>query len=176
PTCASRRPRNLNRPSTARRATPATTGGSTTGSTITARTSRRAGRATRASAHAAGNPTTSDRRVDPMVTFSETTSAVHVPASASFDPACDQGARAASPATGTSTNATAGRANSTAHGARRDECATAIASGGAESEPVQHAHARTQHVPDELGGQRGVPAAVDDRDRIGGDHVQVARD
>src|SRR5204862_6349997 len=77
PTCASRRPRNLNRPSTARRATPATTGGSTTGSTITARTSRRAGRATRASAHAAGNPTTSDRRVDPMVTFSETTSAVH---------------------------------------------------------------------------------------------------
>jgi hypothetical protein len=104
------------RPSTRNSATPPTTGGSTSGTVTSARSTLRPRTCDRASTQASGTPRTSDSRVARVAETRDNRSACPTPGAASCSPTDDQGARTSRPTSGRTRNATP-RAAGTSSGA-----------------------------------------------------------
>src|SRR5438874_7361085 len=101
----SQAPSSPRRPKTSSSAIPPTTGGSTSGTVTSARTSRRPGKSTRARSHASGTPTSRHARVASVAVCSDSRSAVRMPGWASRPGRVLHGARTTRPASGSTRNA-----------------------------------------------------------------------
>src|SRR6266511_2821749 len=100
-------------PNASSSATPPTTGGSTMGSVVSARTRFRPGKATRASRNASGSPSSSDTATAPSEHTSDSRSAVRTSGLARSRGRLRQVVRPSSPASGTTRNATPNAAGTT---------------------------------------------------------------
>src|SRR6478609_5039434 len=104
------RPSKPCRPSTRKRATPPTTGGSTSGTVTRARSSERPRISDRASTHASGTPRSAETAVAEVAQISESRSASPTPGAVSAGTNRPQGARTSSPTSGSTRKATASTA------------------------------------------------------------------
>src|SRR5690606_16601097 len=106
-------PTSPRRPSTSSSATPPTTGGSTSGTVTSARTSRRPGNSTRASSQASGTPNSRQKAVATVADTSDSRSASSTCGSASRSSSVGQGARTSRPASGSTRKASPATAGTT---------------------------------------------------------------
>src|SRR4029077_822839 len=98
-------PSNPRRPKASSRATPPTTGGKTIGRTVTARSTARPGKVSRAKVHASGTPKTRAIAVADKDASSDRRSAVRTSAERSWSKVAPQGVRSTRPISGTTKNA-----------------------------------------------------------------------
>src|SRR6478672_1542675 len=172
------------RPSAVTRATPATTGGSTSGTATAARTMLRPGNSTRASSQARGVPrsrqaTTVAADATPVIRRASRTAGV-----ASSSRKLPHGVSSTSVTSGTTSSAAASApGTSSTRGARpsvrgaRSVMGASACRGAAETGVGEHLLAvRRGHQVDELLGQPGLLGLLEGRDRVGGRLVLRLRD
>src|SRR5437870_7718897 len=171
---ASQPPSRPRRPNASSRATPPTTGGRTIGSTVTARSTARPGKLSRARVQASGTPKTRAIAVADNEASSDRRSAVRTSGDRSWSQIALHGVRSTRPISGIRKNAApipASTSNATGAAGR-----TPAALWAGKAIAIQGWPAGAKEIGDKCLGQGHVLGILQDSDGIVGDYIYPGRD